>query len=104
MTTTPHDALFKAAFEHPEHAAELLRSLLPASICAAVDLSTLTHEPGTFIDPNLSHQHSDLLFRAQLTNSATSIYFYFLLEHQSTLDRFAARVLFADSLEAVFAD
>ncbi|KIG17165.1 Transposase [Enhygromyxa salina] len=86
MTATPHDALFKAAFEHPEHAAGFLRSILPAPICAAIDWSTIAHEPGSFVAPRLSGHHTDLLFRARLIGHAEHIYFYLLLEHQSTLD------------------
>jgi predicted transposase/invertase (TIGR01784 family) len=85
MTSRPHDALFKAAFEHPEHAEGLLRSILPAPLCAAVDWQTLTHEPGSFVDPLLADSHCDLLFSASLANNSQA-WFYLLLEHQSTLD------------------
>jgi predicted transposase YdaD len=86
MTTRPHDALFKAAFENPQHAAGLFRSVLPSSICAAIEWSTLTHEPGSFVDEQLSDSHSDLLFSARLVGTDTPVFFYLLLEHQSTVD------------------
>jgi predicted transposase/invertase (TIGR01784 family) len=85
MTSRPHDALFKAAFEHPEHAERLLRSILPAQLSAAVVWQTLTHQPGSFIDPLLADHHCDLLFSAKLANNSKA-HFYLLLEHQSTLD------------------
>jgi predicted transposase/invertase (TIGR01784 family) len=81
VTTRPHDALFKAAFEHPDHAAGLLRSILPDSLREAIVWDTLTHEPGSFIGPDLEDTHSDLLFSAHLgTHDA---YLYLLFEHLS---------------------
>ncbi|XXY44766.1 Rpn family recombination-promoting nuclease/putative transposase [Sorangium sp. So ce269] len=35
MTPTPHDALFKATFSQPEHAAAALREVLPAAVRTA---------------------------------------------------------------------
>lgn len=46
MTTRPHDALFKAAFETPEHAAGIFRDLLPASVRDAVAWETMVREAG----------------------------------------------------------
>jgi predicted transposase YdaD len=85
MTSRPHDALFKAAFESHEHAQKLLRNILPAPLCAVVDWQTLAHEPGSFIDPLLADGHCDLLFSVRLTNKSQA-WFHVLLEHQSTLD------------------
>jgi hypothetical protein len=85
MTTRPHDALFKTAFEAPADAAALLRELMPAAVQAAVAWETLDHEDGSFVDDTLADQHSDRLFFARLrTGSAERV--YFLLEHQSTGD------------------
>jgi len=83
MTPRPHDALFKAVFEAPAAAAALLRALVPAAVRAAVAWETLGGERGSFVDPRLVDQHSDLLFRAQLRTGEPV---YFLLEHQSTSD------------------
>lgn len=81
-TTRPHDALFKAAFEQPEHAAALLRESFDQSISEAIDWKTIAPYPGSFIDPNLADFHSDLLFTVQLNGSQALL--YVLLEHQST--------------------
>jgi hypothetical protein len=62
MTSKPHDAIFKAAFEHPEHAAAYLRGVLPAALVDAIAWPTMTRESGSFIDPDLADRHSDLLF------------------------------------------
>jgi predicted transposase/invertase (TIGR01784 family) len=83
-TATPHDALFKAGFEAPEHAAGLFREVLPAAIVEALDWRTLRRENGSFIDPSLAPRHSDLLFSVQLAAVPdVEVLLYLLLEHQS---------------------
>jgi len=85
MTTRPHDALFKSAFEATANAAALLRVLLPAAVRAAVAWNTLSCERGSFVDAVLADHHSDLLFSARLRTGEPELV-YFLLEHQSTDD------------------
>jgi predicted transposase/invertase (TIGR01784 family) len=85
MTTRPHDALFKSAFEEPADAAALLCEVVPPAVGAVVAWETLAGERGSFVDPSLADQHSDLLFSAQLRGDAAAR-MYFLLEHQSTTD------------------
>lgn len=60
-----------------------MRSILPESLRQAIDWDTLTHEPGSFIDPDLADSHSDLLFTARL--GAHRVCLYLLFEHLSTL-------------------
>jgi hypothetical protein len=85
MTTRPHDALFKSAFEATPNAAALLRALLPSAVRAAVAWNTLYCERGSFVDAMLADHHSDLLFSARLRTGKPELV-YFLLEHQSTDD------------------
>ena len=80
----PHDALFKAVFGRPEHAAALFREVLPNSVSDAIAWETLTPKPGSFVDPDLADRHSDLLFSVQLGDAQALV--YMLLEHQSTND------------------
>ncbi|XXT19409.1 Rpn family recombination-promoting nuclease/putative transposase [Sorangium sp. So ce429] len=82
MTPTPHDALFKATFSQPEHAAAALREALPAAVAARIDFATLALQPGSFIDQKLAASQSDLLFSARLGRA--SVFIYVLFEHQST--------------------
>jgi predicted transposase YdaD len=63
MTTRPHDALFKSAFEAPGDAAALLRELMPPSLQAVVAWETMDGERGSFVDAMLADRHSDLLLR-----------------------------------------
>ena len=64
VTNAPHDALFKTIFGQPEHAAAELQHILPGHIAARIDWSSLTPQPGTYVDEELADQHSDLLFSA----------------------------------------
>lgn len=83
-----HDTLFKRAFSVPEHASGELRSVLPESITAALDLSRLELVAGSFVDAEMAERHTDLLFRAPIAGSTKFGYIYFLLEHQSEPDAF----------------
>jgi hypothetical protein len=84
VTSSPHDALFKAAFSSPEHAAPQLRALLPASVAALLDWPSLQLQPGSFLDEALAATHSDLLFSALLAGHPSLL--YLLFEHQSSPD------------------
>ena len=85
MTSRPHDALFKSAFEAPAAAAALLRELLPVVLRELIAWDTLHGEPASFVDPDLADLHSDLLYSAQLRTEPPEPV-HVLLEHQSTAD------------------
>jgi predicted transposase/invertase (TIGR01784 family) len=89
VTSRPHDALFKAVFSDPANAAGELRSVLPKAIVDATDWSTLTLEPGSFVDDELSDRHTDLLFSANRRGGGTALV-YLLFEHQSSPDPWMA--------------
>ena len=59
MTVRPHDALFRSAFEDPEHASAELRHVLPEALAVALDWSTLRTEPGAYVDSQLADRYSD---------------------------------------------
>lgn len=86
MSTALHDALFKAVFSHPEHARGALRAVVPAAMADALDWSTLTLQPGSFVDPRLNPSHTDLLYAAAWRGGAAAPV-YVLFEHQSSSDR-----------------
>lgn len=88
-TPTPHDALFKAVFGQPEHARGALRAVLPAAIAEALDWATLAACPGSFIDPRLNGQHTDLLFSVGWRAGGDALV-YVLFEHQSAPDDWMA--------------
>jgi len=84
MTVRPHDALFKAGFEKPEHATGIFRGILPGSLADAIAWQTMRLAPGSVIDPALADRHSDLLYEVELHGAPA--FLYLLLEHQSTND------------------
>jgi hypothetical protein len=65
VTNKPHDALFKAAFESPEHAAALLRHLLSTSVSAAIDWQSMALQVGSFIDPERARRRSSATDRSR---------------------------------------
>jgi predicted transposase/invertase (TIGR01784 family) len=93
MSSSPHDALFKAVLGQPEHARGALRSVVPAAVAEALDWPTLACCAGSFIDPVLNGRHADLLFSVAWRGGGEALV-YVLYEHQSTSDsRMAFRIL-----------
>jgi predicted transposase YdaD len=82
----PHDLFARFTFGHPERAAAELSAVLPPEVVARVDWSTLHHESASVVDPELRERQSDLLFSARLHGGQPPL-LYFLLEHQSSVDR-----------------
>ncbi len=76
-----HDNLVKHAFSDVENARGVLATALPAAIVARMDLSSLSLQPGTFVDENLQDRCSDLLYAARLSGREALI--YVLWEHKS---------------------
>ncbi|WP_394848997.1 Rpn family recombination-promoting nuclease/putative transposase [Pendulispora brunnea] len=99
MSSSPHDTLFKAAFGRPDIARSELEFLLPPALRAKLDLTSLTLRPGSFIDEDLRHLHSDLLYELRTVSGSPALLFV-LMEHQSKFDahmpfrllRYAVRV------------
>ena len=82
--STPHDSLFKLAFSDAASGAALLRVLLPEALTRRVAWSTLKLRSGSFKDRDLAGLESDLIFSAAV--DGREVLFYFLVEHQSTVD------------------
>jgi predicted transposase YdaD len=81
-----HDALFKAAFGRADIARGELAHVLPPEVAAHLDLATLAVAPGSFVDEELRHTHSDLLYAVRTRDDRAALV-YVLFEHQSTVDR-----------------
>src|SRR5688500_5123495 len=78
---TPHDNLFRLAFSQVPHATAHFRATLPQAVVDAVQWETLALQPGSFVDPELQHLQSDVLYRAQLHGDGEAC-LYVLFEHQ----------------------
>lgn len=88
----PHDALFRYVFSQPEHAAAELRAVLPPTLVAHLDWTSLELQPASFVDERLGERQADLLFSVRCDGRPAFV--YVLLEHQSTSDPLMAfRVL-----------
>jgi predicted transposase/invertase (TIGR01784 family) len=83
MISNPHDALFRGVFSQPEHARGTLRAIVPVALAEALDWSTLTLQPGSFVDSALRQQHTDLLYSATWRDGGEALV-HLLFEHQST--------------------
>ena len=88
----PNDKLLKATFSVPENARAFFENHLPSELAEALDWSSLSLEPCSFIDPQFASSESDLLFHIRLQQS--DAFLYLLFEHQSSEDpRMALRLL-----------
>lgn len=83
---SPHDALFKEIFSHPELARVELRAVLPAALSALVDWNSLRLEPGSFVEVRDRDRFADLMFGVRVAERPAFI--YLLFEHQSSPDRY----------------
>jgi len=81
---SPHDGLFRAAFESPRHAAQLLAGLLPQELTALVEFGSLELQPEGGRGKHLEEFRADLVFRASIAGAPGFV--CFLFEHQSTSD------------------
>ena len=88
----PHDRLFRSTFSTPAHAAALLRSILPAEVCAEIDWGSLAAVKGDRITKVLKERNIDLLLSARV--AGREVHLMFLVEHQSKPERrMVARML-----------
>ncbi|MCU0867896.1 MAG: Rpn family recombination-promoting nuclease/putative transposase [Planctomycetes bacterium] len=87
MSRSPHDELFRYAFQQVEHAAGLFRSLLPPAVVAAIDWSTLRLQAGSYVDKRLRREQSDLLYSTRIGPRPALL--YLLTEHKSRSARWA---------------
>jgi len=95
----PHDSFFRRYFGRPEVFASLLREVLPGAVFDGFDLSTLTIEPGTYVDSEYHRHLSDLAAEVKWVGGVGSppigdevpgppepIKIYLLAEHKSYND------------------
>lgn len=76
------DALIRKAFENPIVAKEFFEMHLPQEIKAMFSSHTLKMEKESFVEADLKHSISDILFSVRFKDNTG--YLWVLLEHQST--------------------
>lgn len=82
LTGKPHDSYFKAVFQVPELADQLIRYALPPDILIELDLKTLALSEDSFVDENLKASLSDLVYTCRF-NSDFQVRICLLVEHKS---------------------
>ncbi len=85
--SNPHDRYFKESFARTEVARDFLNAYLPPEVRAWLDISTMTLQKESFVDPDLRQHFSDMLYQVQ-TVAEEPTYVYLLFEHKSYPDQF----------------
>ncbi len=86
----PHDRLIKWSYGQLPVARDFFGNYSPDPVVAWTNWSNLAGCPGSFVSPDLVESHTDLLFKAPMLGATIPIYFYFLFEHLTNLQRMAA--------------
>lgn len=87
-----HDRSYKLLFSHPQMVRDLLAGFVREDWLAQLDFASLQKVDSHYISDKLHARASDLVWRARWGKD--SIYLYFLMEFQSSVDaRMAVRML-----------
>ena len=79
-----HDAGYKRLFAQPHTVQDLLRGFAARDWSEALDFSTLTPVPASFVSHRLRQRHGDLVWRVRFHDEW--LYLLVLLEFQSTIE------------------
>ena len=82
--SNPHDSFFRETFSRKEIATDFLDHYLPESLRQHLDLDTLSMSKDSFVDKELRHHFSDLLYTVQYKQQ--DLHLYLLFEHKSSPD------------------
>ena len=86
--TNSHDSFFRESFSRKEIAINFLSTYLPELITQQIDLDTLTISKDSFVDKELRHHFSDLLYTVNYRQK--DLHLYLLFEHKSSPDHWIA--------------
>ncbi|WP_218813609.1 Rpn family recombination-promoting nuclease/putative transposase [Rickettsiella endosymbiont of Dermanyssus gallinae] len=78
----PHDRLFRNFLADINKAKDFLETYLQPNIKKQCDFSTLNFKPGSFVEKDLKHHFSDILYSVKIAD--TEGYIYTLIEHETT--------------------
>jgi len=78
----PHDKLARQSLTNIEVAKDFLAIHVPKDILAKFDLNNIELSNRTYIDPQLTEQLSDIVYKVKMLDGYQG-YLYFLTEHQS---------------------
>lgn len=77
----PHDRLFRNFLADINKAKDFLETYLPENIKKQCDFSALSFKPGSFVEKDLKHHFSDILYSVKIAGSEG--YIYTLIEHET---------------------
>lgn len=77
----PHDRLFRNFLADINKAKDFLETYLPKNIKKQCDFSALSFKPGSFVEKDLKHHFSDILYSVKIAGSEG--YIYTLIEHET---------------------
>ncbi|MGV8119092.1 MAG: Rpn family recombination-promoting nuclease/putative transposase [Candidatus Xenobiia bacterium LiM19] len=76
----------QSSFSHPRMVEELIRSFVREEFVEDIDFSKLTRTFNSFVTEEFRERESDIIWQVEIKGS--TVYFYLLIEFQSTVDRF----------------
>ncbi|MDR2756638.1 MAG: Rpn family recombination-promoting nuclease/putative transposase [Planctomycetaceae bacterium] len=79
----PHSTFFELTFEMLMLAQAFLRSILPETLLARLDIDHLTLAPKKMYDVWFKETRADVVYRVPIRDSITYIDFFIILEHKS---------------------
>ncbi|MDQ7822543.1 MAG: Rpn family recombination-promoting nuclease/putative transposase [Candidatus Eremiobacteraeota bacterium] len=81
-----HDRGYKALFSHPRLVEELIRSFVKEDFVEDIDFSTISRSFTSFVTEEFKERETDIIWQVKAKES--TLYFYLLIEFQSTVDRY----------------
>jgi len=81
-----HDRGYKSLFSHSRMVEELIRSFVREEFVENIDFSKLKRTFNSFVTEEFRERESDIIWQVDIKGS--TVYFYLLIEFQSTVDRF----------------
>ena len=81
-----HDRGYKSLFSHSRMVEELIRSFVREEFVKDIDFSKLKRTFSSFVTEEFRERESDIIWQVDIKDS--KVYFYLLIEFQSTVDRF----------------
>lgn len=79
---------YKRLFSHPVMVADLIKSFVKEDFVKEIDFTTLTRVNASYVSEEYLERHSDIIWEVKIKGKP--VYFYILIEFQSTVYRFMA--------------
>jgi len=84
--TLSGDKLYRKLYAHPKMVEDLIQNFVKERFVGHIDFSTLKEHKTRFVTDRDGIRESDMMFELKIKDE--TVYFYVLLEFQSTVDRF----------------